>query len=53
MADFAINDASTSCKHPNQVPGQRCTVCGKIVPANPSAMPDEWKGNANNVKKNA
>ena len=53
MADFAINDAKTSCTHEGQTPGQKCTICGKLVPADPSAMAEEWKGTGNTSKKNA
>lgn len=53
MADFAINDATTSCKHEGTQPGTKCSKCGKVVPTNPSAMPDEWKGTGNTSKKNA
>jgi|HubBroStandDraft_2_1064218.scaffolds.fasta_scaffold23690_5 hypothetical protein len=54
MADFAINDASTSCKHPGQAAGQKCTICGKMIPTNPSASPEEWKApDAENRPKNS
>jgi hypothetical protein len=53
MADFAINDASTSCKHEGQVPNTKCKICGKMVPADPSAGADEWKGTGTTTKKNA
>jgi hypothetical protein len=53
MADFAINDAETSCKHPGQMQGKKCKICGKLVPANPSAGADEWKGTGTTSKKNA
>ena len=45
-----VNDRTpTDCKHdsPNQIPGKACPLCGKMVTA------EEWKGDANNVKKNA
>lgn len=53
MADFAINDAKTSCKHEGQTAGQKCTNCGKLVPTDPSAGPEEWKGEGNTRPKNA
>ncbi len=53
MADFAINDATTSCKHEGQTAGEVCKICGKLVPADPSAMAEEWKGTGNTTKKNA
>ena len=53
MADNAINDAKTSCTHLNQVAGKKCTICGKLVPSNPSAMPEEWKGDADHREKHS
>jgi hypothetical protein len=53
MADFAINDAKTSCKHEGTQPGQKCGTCGKLVPADPGAEAEEWKGTGNTSKKNA
>jgi len=53
MADFAINDAKTSCTHEGTPAGQKCSNCGKLVPADPSSMPEEWKGDATKRIKNA
>ena len=53
MADNAINDAKTSCTHPGATPGKKCPVCGKLVPANPSAVAEEWKGDADHREKHS
>jgi hypothetical protein len=52
MADFNINDASTSSKHdsPEQVPGKPCPICGKVVPVNPSAGDPVWTNDNNRMK---